>query len=119
MTRATPAISVAALLVTMLVAGAEGELNVPLTDFRLGIAAAIETEFGLSPYPDWTQQTAYVAFTKPVVERRLLALEAKPPTSPAGARAIAIRHRIKLIHGRGPRLAVLVFYCNLAFAVRP
>ena len=109
MTKARWVLCTAIVLAGMGAASVHGEVNVPLTDFRLVMGAAMQTASGLSPYPDRTEETAYAEFTKLVPERRLLALEAKPVSSLVGAQAIAIRYRVKLIQGEAPRLAVLVF----------
>ncbi len=101
-------LTVAAILVaigiTSLVAAQEAPINVPLKDFRVGIANGFETALTLGD-----GSVARGDFSKAGAERRLLAIQAVPVGPVTGVKALVVRYRLQLAEGAPPSLAVVAF----------
>lgn len=104
-----------AALVTVGVMSASGGVSAPLSHGPAGIQG-----LKLVPVGDVTVRlerarnadgapAVVVAFKKEIGTRRFVALEARPATVPAAAKALELRVRLRLTRGTLPRLAMLLF----------
>ena len=90
-------------------ATAQGEVNVPLTSLKLVGLGGVQAELQQVADADDGKPATRITFAKAGEERRLLAVAAVPAASPAGAKALAIRYRLALAEGEGPRAALVIF----------
>lgn len=97
-------------------AWAQGDVNVPLGGGASGIEAfrpvpmsGLTAKLDTVPRADGDRAAVRLAFDKPGEERRFLALERPLTGLPAGTKALALRYRVALAQGAGPRLALVVF----------
>lgn len=109
------ACGVLTLLAPNLVSAQEA-VNVPLgggpngiDGLRLAAVSSMTAKLEKKTPADNGKAAIAVAFRKTDDQRRLLALEAQPKVSPAGAKAVVLRCRVNLSQGDSPRPALVLF----------
>lgn len=100
----TVATILGAIGLASLLAAQEAPSNVPLKDFRMGIANGFETALRFGD-----GSIARGEFAKTGAERRLLGIHAVPVGPTTGVKSLVTRYRLELAEGAPPRLAVVVF----------